>query len=294
MIVAFLRRIPAAVAVSALLTAPVLAADEQIILERSSQWNVDFAPTKCRLAASFGTQEERHLLFFEQHYPSAYAGLTLAGPGFDRFRSRRSTDLSFYEGQESLRTEPFTGELQSVGNAVIYSNVHIEHGTEESEDSSNGFPQLDPALGDQTEFVSVTQRGREVRFATGPLGEAFKVLNTCTQDMMRDWGLDVDQHLSATQMPKWLNEAAVARRITSNYPRSALVRGEQAIIRMRVIVDETGDVERCEMTDATTTERLQSPACAAMERAEFAPALDASGQPFRSFYATSIVYQISR
>ncbi|BDW81562.1 hypothetical protein MACH24_10000 [Erythrobacter sp. Dej080120_24] len=284
-------RIVALAAVFASASAPAIAR-EPVTLERSSQWNVDFARDKCRLAAMFGGTDNQHLLFFEQHYPNARAGLTVAGPALKHFRSRSRTDLSFYEGQESMRTEPFTGEVETVGNAVIYSNVHVEHGTDSFESEQDGLPQLDIGLAERIEFVSVSQRGNEVRFATGSLGEAFKVLNTCTQDMVRFWGLDVDQHLGASRMPEWLNENAVARRIASEYPRSALMRGEQAILRMRVIVGTDGKVERCEINGATTTEKLESPACAEMEDAEFSPALDANGQPFRSFYATSIIYQI--
>ncbi|EAQ29055.1 hypothetical protein NAP1_15688 [Erythrobacter sp. NAP1] len=286
-------RIAALASACAAISVPALAS-EPISLERSSQWNVDFAPDKCRLAAMFGPEDDRHYLFFEQHYPNAQAGLTVAGPALKRFRSRGRTSLKFYEGQEDLRTEPFTGELDTIGNAVIYSNVHVENGTAPFEQEITGLAQLDADLGDKVEFVSVRQRGREVRFETGPLGEAFKVLNSCTQDMVREWGLDVDQHLAAASMPKWLNEERVASRIASKYPTSALMRGEQAILRMRVIVGEDGRVERCQIDAATTTEKLDSPACAEMQEAEFQPAMDASGQPFRSYYATSIIYQMAR
>ncbi len=221
------------------------------------------------------------------------AGLTIAGPALKRFRNRRQTALRFYDGQEELKTEPFTGEVDTIGNAVIYSQVHIEGGTGSFESEATGLSRLDIELADKVEFVSVRQRGREVRFETGPLGEAFKVLNTCTQDMVREWGLDVDRHLAAQSMPDWLNEQDVASRIASKYPRSALYRGEQAILRMRVIVGEDGRVERCQIDAATTTQRLDSPACAEMEDAKFQPALDALGQPFRSYYATSIIYRIN-
>lgn len=282
---------------AAAIAAPAIADDEPTELARSSQWNVDFAPNKCRLAAFFGEGEERHLLFFEQFYPSQRAGLTVAGPAFERFRSLRETMLSFSEEQEPVSTEPFAGDIPTVGPAIIYSNIGFDPEEGETEDESESapttLPQLDPGLGNAIEFVSLRQRSREVRLATGPLGEAFEVLNTCTRDMVREWGLDVEQHMTATRMPEWLNEQEVAMRIARNYPSAALNRGEQAILRMRVIVDTEGRVEQCLIDEATTTEALVSPACRQMERAEFTPALDAEGNPFRSFYATVIVYRIN-
>lgn len=282
---------------AAVLSIPVAAraADDPVVLTPSTQWNVDFAPNKCRLARAFGEGEDRHFLFFEQYYPNEKAGLTLAGPALSRFRSLAPTILSFYEGHEGHRTEPFAGDMENFGKALIYSNVDLAEEAGEDDDDANatGVAQLDTEFGERIEFVSVEQRGRTVKFQTGPLGEAFEVLNTCTQDMIRDWGLDVEQHLGATRRPQWKNKLSLARRLQRQYPAAALRQGEQAILRMRVIVDTDGKVERCQI-DAATTNELDSPACREMENAEFEPALDAEGQPFRSYYATSIIYRIGR
>ena len=93
-------------------------------------------------------------------------------------------------------------------------------------------------------------------------------------------------------MVKWKNEKKIARRIQKKYTRSALNRGEQAILRMRVIVEADGTVSECEIYDATKTERIETNACEEMDRAEFDPALDANGNPMRSFYTSNIIYQI--
>ncbi len=275
--------------------APAMAKDPTV-LKLSAPWNVDFAPEKCRLTGLFGEEDDRHVLFIEQFYPSTRAGLTVAGSALNRFQSRRRTYLSFYDGQKPHRTEPFAGNVESIGKAVIYSNVDIELGTESDDDddpNNNSLPQLDTTAAARADFVSISQRGRAVRFATGPLDKAFEVLNTCTQDMVREWGLDVERHLTATRLPEWTNERAIARRIQSEYGSAALNRGEQAILRMRVIVNENGAVEECVLDEATETDRLKSFACREMEAAKFEPALDAEGQPFRSYYATSIIYMIS-
>ncbi|TAD79661.1 MAG: TonB family protein, partial [Sphingomonadales bacterium] len=64
------------------------------------------------------------------------------------------------------------------------------------------------------------------------------------------------------------------------------------IMRMRVIVADDGTVESCTIISSTNTKRLESPACEVMQRAEFDPARDANGTPFRSLYATSITYRM--
>ena len=95
-------------------------------------------------------------------------------------------------------------------------------------------------------------------------------------------------------VPVWSNESAIVRRIVDEYPDDALRSGEQGIFRMRVIVEEDGTVSDCHLEKSTQTDRLESPACRAMMRAEFEPARDAEGNAMRSFYATTITYRIGR
>jgi TonB family protein len=76
------------------------------------------------------------------------------------------------------------------------------------------------------------------------------------------------------------------------YPQRALTLGEQGIMWMRVIVSPEGAVEDCVIHKGTNTLKLDSPACGMMKLAEFEPARDALGRPFRSYYATTITYRI--
>lgn len=289
------RSVLALAALSTALAAPASA--EVVEIAPSSPWNVDFAPEKCRLARLFGEGENRHLVFFEQYWPSATFGLTVAGPSFRRFGGRLRTDLSFTAAQEPMRTEPFKGTIGAYGDGLVYSTVSL---TEAGEDEDGGrdvlvksLPGLDLAAAAASEFVSLRQRGREIRLLTGPLDEAFAVLNQCALDLIGEWGLDIEKHRNAQRLPRWTNPDAVVRKIVANYPRGALNDGEQGIMRMRVLVSETGTVEDCIIIRATTTDRLESPACKAMLEARFEPALDAEGKPMRSYFAESVIYKIN-
>jgi TonB family protein len=280
----------------AALSAAVPAQAKPVVLTPSSQWTVDFADEKCRLVRTFGEGEGRHLLAFHQYWPSRDVGMTVAGSAFKRFVSLARTDLRVFEAQEPVRQTPFTGKVEGYGEAVIYSSVQLD-GSEPDEDPTDGSAPravalIDTAFGKQVQFLELSQGQREVRLETGPMDAAFEVLNQCTMDLLRQWGLDPEQHRTALSGPKWLNRDALVRRIVANYPRGALGQGEQGIMRMRVIVGADGSVESCTMLKATNTTRLESPACEVMQRAKFAPARDATGQPFRSFYATGITYKI--
>lgn len=277
-------------------SAPAQAEKPDVVLEPSSPWNVDFGDTKCRLARFFGEGENRHLIFFEQFRPSHTFGLTVAGKSLKRFRSMRRTKMHFFDGQDPANTKPFKGDVEGFGDALIYSTISVENrdkNTPSDESATAALPQLDAEFGDKVEFVALKQGSREVRLNTGPLGKTFEVMNKCTQNMVKFWGLDVEKHLSARRMPKWTNKEALARRIAAVYPRRALNKGEQGIFRMRVIVDETGKVTECVMNNATIQDALESPACKTMVQAEFDPALDADGNPFRSYHTTTITYRMN-
>jgi TonB family protein len=282
-------------ALPALVAAPALA--EPVVVQPSSPWNVDFAADKCRLARLFGEGENQHLVFFEQYWPGETFGLTVAGPAFERFRSRQRTDLSFSSAQKPMRGEPFKGTIGEYGDGMVYSTVSLT----EADDDEDGdrdelvtqLPQLDLEAAATGEFVSLRQRGSEVRLLTGPLDEAFAVLNRCALDLIADWGLDLDKHRNAQRLPRWINPDKVVSKIVANYPRGALNDGEQGIMRMRVLVSEEGMVEDCVIISATSTDRLESPACKAMREARFEPALDAQGAPMRSYFAESVIYKIN-
>lgn len=286
------RTLLALAALSTALAMPLQAA-EPVVLKPYGPWNVDFGEDVCRLQRLFGSAEDKHVLVFTQYWPSARAGLTLAGSALGKFHTVERTSVRYYDGQEPLRAAAFEGNFGDIRQALIFPNVRLAASdTLESRESGSEepFTQMDVALGSTVRFVAVMQGSREVRFETGALDKAFEVLNNCTLDLLTKMGLDAQKHVTATSDARWLNRQALVRRIAAQYPGAA--RGEQGIMRMRVIVGVDGKVEECRILKATATQFLESPACEVMQRAQFEPARDAAGEPFRSLFATTITYRI--
>lgn len=280
---------------AALAAAP--AAAEPLVLKPGSPWNVDFAADSCRLVRLFGEGENRHFLAFQQYSPGEGFGLTIAGPGFKKFRSLGKTMLSFHDAQAPRETTPFTGTIGEFGPGLVYATIGIEEKPQQDDaDPAQtllpGVPMLDLEQGKQVQFITLRQGKHEVRLETGSLDKAFAVINQCTLDLLRDWGLDPERHVTAQTRPRWTNQDVIARRIQREYPAEALRVGEQGIMRMRVIVSAEGMVESCTILKATQTEELESPACKMMKNARFDPARDAAGAAFRSYYVTSLTYKM--
>lgn len=284
-------------AVTATVMAAAPAQAEPVVVKPSSPWNVDFAADSCRLVRLFGEGENLHFLAFQQYSPGKGFGLTVAGPGLKRFRSLGRTMINFHDAQPPRETTPFTGTVGEFGTGVIYANLGIEEAPPKddaapSQALRSGVPMLDLAQAKQAKFVALRQGKHEVRLETGPLDEAFAVINQCTLDLVRNWGLDPDRHVTAQTRPRWTNQDVIARRIQQEYPAEAARVGEQGIMRMRVIVSAEGTVESCTILKSTQTQELESPACKMMKQARFDPARDAGGLPFRSYYVTSITYRM--
>jgi TonB family protein len=279
---------------TALASSPVRA--EPVVLKPSSPWNVDFGEERCRLARFFGDDDNKHVLIFEQYWPGDNLGMTAAGNAFKPFRSTRPTEISFFGPENTTETRPFTGDFAEYGNALVFSNVwvaKITQGTNGAIRIPGDTSQLDTAIAREVSAATFRQGDKMVELTTGPLDEAFKVLNLCANDLVASWGLDPEQVRTASQPVRWTNGQAITKKILDVYPSQAAREGEQAILRMRVIVNERGEMEECKLFESTVTDKLDSPVCRIMKGACFEPALDAQGKPMRSYYATSITYKLN-
>lgn len=280
-------------ALAACAAAPASA--KEVVLEPSSPWNVDYGEERCRLARLFGEGKDKTILYMDQWGPDRKFGLTAAGPAFKGFASRRNTRITLFDGQEPYETEPYTGDVEGYGRAIIHTAFSLDTGTgydSEAGEPQYGLPQIETAIAGQAHYVAFRQGGRAVRLNTGRLDQAFQVLNQCSHQRLLDWGLDLERQLTLRQMPFWKNERAIAKKIMSSYPKRALRERESAILRMRLLIDEQGRITDCRLYESTITEVLDSPACDKMKEAEFDPALDAEGKPVSSFYQTAIIYRI--
>lgn len=259
-------------------------------LEPVIPWNIDFGENRCRLTRIFGSAENRHLVMVEQAAPGGNFGLTLAGSELANFRTAGTVDLGLERDEPMTTRESFgKGLIPDLGPALIFGNVAIGTSQPAGPLRAVGIDLEEVATVDRV----VLHRGKTVlSFETGNMKEPFAALNSCTDDLLVQWGLDPAAHRSHVP-PKWTNESAVVQRIIAVYPSAARRTGEQAIFRMRVTVEADGSVSDCLMEESTVTKRLESPACKEMQRAVFDPARDAQGQPMRSFFATTVTYVIN-
>ncbi|NQX93911.1 MAG: TonB family protein [Erythrobacter sp.] len=268
-------------------------------LEPISGWNIDYGELRCRLTRGFGSQEEPHLLNFEQTAPSTHFNLNLAGPRVRSFAAS-NTYVGFVDNLPMRKTSNATkADNDRFGPAMILTTYDLEGTADEDNTTENAGPVPTISSGlnlKQAELaarVTLSRGKRVLIFETGSLRAPFEALNACTASLMEEWGFEPDAEIPDTQA-RLTNLSSVASVIQARYPAKATRDGESANIEIFVIVESDGSVSSCKLVKATAADSLESPACAVFtERAKFEPALDRAGNPMRSWYKTAIFYRLS-
>lgn len=291
----FMRIVAATAAGTLLLTAASAQADTPIVLNPITPWNVDWNPTTCTLARSFGAEQDPFLIRFEKAEPSDGFQLVLTNKWLEPITVNDRLEVRF--GSHAARD--FKGRMvlakTSGGVAVIFLSMPSIVGKEDDDEDNHGnlAPSVTPEMEQAADSIVIASRRGTVELQTNSLAPPFAALRKCTDDLVKQWGLDpVEQ---ATLRQRLQPKTSPARWIQpSDYPGEPLRKGQQAIVMFRLMVDASGKPSDCAIPRAYA----QSPAFSRitcenlMKRARFEPALDAEGQAIPSYYVETIRFMI--
>jgi hypothetical protein len=284
-----MRRAALALAAFANAISPAAGA-EPVLLEPGSKWAADFARDKCRLVRFFGPESARNVMILEQYDPGERFALVVGGPAFGIINARKASTVRFLADGSPTKAEPLVGPMDGYGRSLFYLSVALaeSEAKPDPEAAAKAPALLDSALAAQVQFVEVSDGTDAVRLMTGPLESAAKVMNRCTLDLLGTWGLDPEQHRTATRRPRLANQQAVSDKLGQTIPWQKLDNGNGTdALRIRLITSSDGKVESCtlvETPDPKITERL----CKSLAKAKVEPGLDAAGQPMRSYITINI------
>lgn len=267
----------------------------------SSPWHLDAADERCRLAREFGEDYAKHVLFMELDKPSRAVDFAIGGPATEKLNWRKPMALRF-GSLEPIELEQFSkGAIGEYEPAVLTTATSLapadkekpDEGSEEETfvDNIGGLATIPAERFAGNETLHLVQGDWAVLSLKVPnLVPALNALNQCADNLVEFWGLDLDQHRTMQRGPVWKNSRKIIRKFIADYPSDALRSGEQGVVRFLLIVDDKGEVTECRQSDATELEKLDSPACKLMKKAEFDPALDANGKPMRSYFSNKVRY----
>lgn len=303
--------LPAVIAAlaTAILPAPATAAELVLTDAPGSNWVVDNGEEACQLSRTLGEGENQVKLLLTQWAPGKTFSMMLAGRPLRRFHG--SLEVAFAGPDTALRARRSSferGTLSDGADALIFSTVSLaQFGESENvrairpdgspdPDSPYGTvaPMLPPAAVAMADRVELSKGSQILRLEPSRLADALGVLDACSQTRLQEWGLDAAAHRTMTRAAKAEDFSRAARAIQQNYPSAAIARGEQADLHVRVLVDERGTVTDCTTIAATRTEKITTTACQHfMNDTRFVPALDAAGNPMKSFHTVNILFRIN-
>ena len=271
-------------------------------LQPTSQWVVDYADDSCSLGRSFGEGDRKVTLFFDQFEPGDTFNLTFVGKSMDSNYGSPKTSLRFGPSEEQVDATAVSATTKNVP-AIIVEGGHRIGPLTDAEIAARkkavaGGEPFEPApIGPAREKAATwLQLGKVLRFdlvlETGPMDAPLAALRECSWDMVKSWGLDVEQqkHLLRKAYPtepsaNWFSD--------NDYPAEMLRGGYQGIVNFRILVDETGKASSCRIQVSTRPKAFDDVVCAkVMKRARFHPALDEKGKPAPSYWRQTVSFKI--
>lgn len=184
---------------------------------------------------------------------------------------------------------------------VIFRHSLIELPIDEDESpeawsrfyQENDVPALEADAGGKIESVTVARAFRDdIVLKTGPLKQPLLALNSCIDELLNHWGIDVAAHKTRSRSALPLDPERAARMV--GYPPKMLARSLPGLVNVRLEIDEAGRVTDCHIQMPLSDPEFEESSCADIQHAfEFDPALDKEGQPMKSYFVTSVRFQIS-
>lgn len=289
-------------------SSPVSAQDDDWLqLAPATNWVLDYAEDSCALRRAFGEEGQQVLLELRQYSPGDSMQVIVTSDdirrndsGF-RFRSSRGVTANFVPD-----TEPY-----NIGRPLGIDNGDWGEGFIAS---LGIFPARERALAarlasEQDVTLQITDERRTEReneitgFAvgdgfredfvllTGSMRPPMNAMRECLDELLLHWGIDAEAHRNLLRPARPLRMEVWSRELQERYPTDMLRAGEQAIVNVRLTVNEEGRASDCSVQNSLNEPTFDELACELLlEHSRFEPALDGNGDPITSYWVTRVIY----
>lgn len=271
----------------------------EISLGPSSPWHVALENGVCRLVRTFGDGANKHVLQIQQWGPDNSIGLMLTGPTLEVIDEDKPARIHFSEKLE-FDDIAFSRASEPNDETSLYAVVRLAERDDREEKKQleeisapvpppSGLNSLPIDLIDSVTSVSVIQRDTTLEMRTGSLTDPFKVMNVCSEELLKGWGLNVAAHKTASRRVLITNFDEIYGRFYANRPDNTYHTKGDVLVRVKV--SAAGEMSDCTVIYADELTKLSRPSCNSLARADFEPALDAAGKPMDSFHIFHVKYR---
>lgn len=275
------------------------AARDPLVLEASSAWELDYAADSCALRRNFGEGDQRTQLEMRRFQPGIGLQATVVTKATKmarrNFRYRldpagewKDVDMPIY----AHFADKFEGVIFSFG--LVEAPLEGDSKPEEWAEffQTVDFRSLEAEAAGTVQSITLSRAFKDdLVLKTGSLKAPLIALSDCVNELTTHWGIDVEAHKTRTRSAVPVTIARVSRML--DYPPRMLRENLPGLVNIRLDVDETGVVTDCHIQMPLSDPEFEKESCTKVKRGlKFDPALDKDGNPMKSYYVTSVRFQI--
>lgn len=279
---------------------PSLGYAKEIRLPSSSKWVMDYASDSCQLVRAFGSGEDETLLQFVRYKSEARFDLNVIGKTIGLQSPHPTVRIQFGNTGSLVRTNAVSGKAGSKPALFLagrldnldLSELDPDDFQKMSAAELGRLDTVDPAVEAAVNALTVVAGSRRLVFQLGSMGPPMAAMRKCTTDLITGWGLNAAEQAALVSPPRpksnpgaWLS--------SSDYPGESLARGEQALIRFRLMIDAAGNTSACSIQSAIAKGDFAKVTCDLIKRrARFEPARNAKNENVASYFVGKVFWMM--
>lgn len=281
-----MRRTFLAFSILAITAAPALAAPVSVATP-VAPWEASTEGGVCRMQRSFEADGQPHLLILEQNSPGRAVGIAMAGPSLAALSPETPLRVSFAADHAGFEKKARIEPNRQFGHLAVLQGVWLETG---KPDDVADRSRIDLGAAQDVEQIAVSQDNGGLTFATGSLADAALVLNECTAQILRGWGLDPASQYSLQRSAFPAEPSKLAKEMRKSYPTGAARGLRSGPLEVAALIDANGAATGCRIIVASPWTDIDEATCKAMLKARYTPALNASGNAVASYWKTRVTF----
>ena len=218
------------------------AAPAPLVLKPTSAWQVNYAEERCRLGRQFGDGEQSVILFMDRFSPSEYFRLTIAGKLIRTSVQKGDANIQFGPSEQEQQIAFLAGNLGKEPALIFSSSARVAPPSVAEllaikDRQKAEWIVIQPISEDRQKAIRHLRIGKPLRkplmLETGSMRGPLAALDTCIDNLLTSWGVDVEKHKTLSQRAeplqspgKWI--------VSSDYPTDMLAAGQPALVNFRL------------------------------------------------------------
>lgn len=244
------------------------------------KWNIDYNDTSCIASRRFANDTDNITFGIKVGYKHTRQMFFLAGESL--WPIRKNGVLTRKKIQTSINNSEFN-EFDSTSRLGKNNIAHIKW-------SPTYNSLIKPQEGKQNIIFQFSQKNT-LQLLLGDMRPILSAIEKCQIDLAKFLKKDPSKYRKLFSDPilvnyrKWIS--------AKDYPRSALFNDQEGKVSFTALIDRTGKVESCSITQSSGNQKMDAIVCKKLnEKAIFKPAISADGKPTSAEYSNSISFNI--